>query len=651
MDVFLFFNGLADLLIDSAVKATILLVLIGGIGWIWAREKPVWAGLLGTTALFGLLILPLVSVLLPGLEVPSLSRGEERPVQGVAAAPVPSSLAAQSSASVPLLEESSAVEEEVHPSWTLIVAGLYLMGLLFALLRLGAALWRVSEMRRKTQVLAETPALERWRWQLGIKRPVELGISNTVTTPTVIGFWRPLIIIPGSIYAQGNRAHLDSIIVHELAHIKRWDFALNFLSLMAAALYWYHPFVYLAQRTLAQVREQVCDDWVLETVGDARSYASTLLEVKGSARPFFTSELRLDMARSSNVAERVERITRPGKSTSPRLNWLAAGPAIVVVLGLGVLLGCADFGSTDTVTPTEQADQLFVIQQDRKYGYIDITGELVIEPRFEAAYDFNEGLSGVRLEGKWGFIDQSGAFVIEPRFERVWYAFSEGLCGVRLEGKWGFIDQSGERVIEPLYEEVGHFSEGLAAVRKGGKWGFVDREGKMVIEPKLEAEYQREFKNGLAPIQSKAGFKGYIDRSGTVVWGAPMPSDELPFYFVAEGLKNVVINPAGTNAERFMTFDAELGLAGKTEEGMMTAGEIGENAIVLERINTYIPRIKSVMVEVLRSKTIDQLQGENFENVKTEIERGLNQEIFQKLFRMSDDKMEILVQEVKALVQ
>ncbi|EAK1349894.1 WG repeat-containing protein, partial [Campylobacter coli] len=59
------------------------------------------------------------------------------------------------------------------------------------------------------------------------------------------------------------------------------------------------------------------------------------------------------------------------------------------------------------------------------------------------------------LNGKWGFIDKSGKIVIEPKFDGVGN-FSEGLAGVELNGKWGFIDKSGKIVIEPKFDDIGY---------------------------------------------------------------------------------------------------------------------------------------------------------------------------------------------------
>ena len=72
------------------------------------------------------------------------------------------------------------------------------------------------------------------------------------------------------------------------------------------------------------------------------------------------------------------------------------------------------------------------------------------------------------MESKYGFIDKSGKVVIEPQFDDAG-GFSEGLARVEKDGKWGFIDKSGKVVIEPQFDEVGDFSEGFGKVKKDGK--------------------------------------------------------------------------------------------------------------------------------------------------------------------------------------
>ncbi len=90
------------------------------------------------------------------------------------------------------------------------------------------------------------------------------------------------------------------------------------------------------------------------------------------------------------------------------------------------------------------------------------------------------GLARVKVSGKWGYIDRSGRIVINPQFEEAG-DFAQGLAPVKMGGKWGYIDRSGRIVINPQFEEAGGFTEGLARVKVGGKWGYVDGKGQMVI--------------------------------------------------------------------------------------------------------------------------------------------------------------------------
>ena len=96
---------------------------------------------------------------------------------------------------------------------------------------------------------------------------------------------------------------------------------------------------------------------------------------------------------------------------------------------------------------------------------------------------FYEGLMKMQKHGKWGFIDTTGQWVIEPRFEAAGY-FSEGLSLAKKNGKYGFIDKTGEWVIKPQFDDIAwHFTEGLAYASKGWRWGVIDTTGQWVIQP------------------------------------------------------------------------------------------------------------------------------------------------------------------------
>jgi len=194
------------------------------------------------------------------------------------------------------------------------------------------------------------------------------------------------------------------------------------------------------------------------------------------------------------------------------------------------------------VTSAEtELNERVIMGMGSKVGFIDKTGRFVIEPKFDDANPFYEGLAAVRVGDKWGYIDKTGRMVIKPRFSSAW-SFSEGLADVAVideKGfeKWGFIDKSGKMVIAPQFDCVVSFSEGLAAVcfRVGDdlaslgpfcyspdyKWGYIDRTGKMVVEPKFVGA--ESFSEGIAYVVLTAGtvigVDGYIDKTGRFVWG------------------------------------------------------------------------------------------------------------------------------------
>lgn len=160
--------------------------------------------------------------------------------------------------------------------------------------------------------------------------------------------------------------------------------------------------------------------------------------------------------------------------------------------------------------------EFFQVMENGKTGFRDLDGHIVIEPKYESAEMFSEGLSAVTLteKGLTGYINTKGEMVIPPTFE---YAgsFGNGLAPYRANDLYGFIDRTGKPVLQPKYAWVDQFSEGFCVVRDGaGRHAFIDTTGTPLTEFKFQ--YARAFEGGKAKVQLDNKW-GAIDKKGAVV--------------------------------------------------------------------------------------------------------------------------------------
>lgn len=115
--------------------------------------------------------------------------------------------------------------------------------------------------------------------RLGIKPEVKIYLSEIVKTPLTIGFFKPIILIPLSGLNHLDTEQMEAVILHELAHIRRFDYFFNlFLALTETALF-FNPFAVLISAHIKRERENCCDDWVLQYNYNAASYAGALLQI------------------------------------------------------------------------------------------------------------------------------------------------------------------------------------------------------------------------------------------------------------------------------------------------------------------------------------------------------------------------------------
>ncbi|TDO23665.1 M56 family metallopeptidase [Sediminibacterium goheungense] len=170
--------------------------------------------------------------------------------------------------------------------------------------------YRYTQLIRKEGLL-KIPA--EWRifvkttaQQLGIQREVGIFLSEKVRSPLTIGFLKPLVLIPVASINHLTVSQLEAVLLHEIAHIKRYDYLVNILLSVTEIALFFNPFTQLLSRQIKKERENSCDDWVLQFQYSATIYAEALLRI---AQLQTTPTLAL-AAQGSNENELLNRVKR-----------------------------------------------------------------------------------------------------------------------------------------------------------------------------------------------------------------------------------------------------------------------------------------------------------------------------------------------------
>ncbi len=191
------------------------------------------------------------------------------------------------------------------------------------LVRLAVA-FRFTLMLKKSASAPIGDLEARWRNLLNEnyrgRRPIRLGLSSAVQTPAVIGYRRPLVLLPQSTLSLLNNEQLDAVLLHEIAHVRRYDDWGIAAQRIIEALFVFHPLVHLITSKLQLQREIACDDWVL-SVKKPRAYALSLTTVAEFAlRSPHSSLMGLVVEQPSQLTERIERILDNTRSITTRIS-------------------------------------------------------------------------------------------------------------------------------------------------------------------------------------------------------------------------------------------------------------------------------------------------------------------------------------------
>jgi hypothetical protein len=202
---------------------------------------------------------------------------------------------------------------------------------------------------------------------------------------------------------------------------------------------------------------------------------------------------------------------------------------MLILLSLFSMLRCKSSPAGETVGKVESEadrlaayaqypDALYPIRVDGKWGYMNRKGETVIEPAWDEADEFYDGLARVGVvtdsEILFGFIDTKGAWIIQPVYQRAGH-FAEGYAFVSKADQYRYINQEGKEIIPCQFEDASDFHHGYAAIKKGGWTGMIDKSGNIVVNPQYTVNVSHpQFNEGMAPVFGADEKTGFIDTSG-----------------------------------------------------------------------------------------------------------------------------------------
>jgi beta-lactamase regulating signal transducer with metallopeptidase domain len=167
--------------------------------------------------------------------------------------------------------------------------------------------------------------------RLALGRAVRIYESSRVAVPMVVGWMRPVVLMPAAALAGLSPTQIEALIAHELAHVRRHDYAINLLQSIAETLLFYHPAVWWVSRQVRVEREHCCDE-IAVGLCDRLAYATALTELARRIDP--APRLAL-AATDGRLLDRVRRILGRPAGASPALT-VGSGALMLVVLLLGI---------------------------------------------------------------------------------------------------------------------------------------------------------------------------------------------------------------------------------------------------------------------------------------------------------------------------
>jgi len=204
---------------------------------------------------------------------------------------------------------------------------LYVVGVVFNTLRLALAWNNIYRIRQNITDAGFDHTVQRLAQSLQLGKRVQAVFSEWVDVPCITGFIKPIILMPVSITCHLTTHEVEAVLLHELAHVKRNDYLLNFIQQVISILLFFNPFARLVGRFINEERENCCDDIVVRVSGSPFIYAQALLKLEENKQ----YQWQLALAATTKKYALLNRIERIMKTKTHTVN---IRPVLITLLAL-----------------------------------------------------------------------------------------------------------------------------------------------------------------------------------------------------------------------------------------------------------------------------------------------------------------------------
>ena len=257
----------------------------------------------------------------------------------------------------------------------------WFIGILFFASRILVGLFRLHHLSNHgIQVLPNTwsPRLLTLQQLSGIQRPIKVRLSHLVESPITYQFFRPIILLPISLFTHLSDEQIEVLLLHELAHIKRNDYVVNLLQSVIEVLFFYHPLIWWMSKQVRLEREHCCDDRVMNLRHNPMLYAQTLTQIQGQ---HYSHKTKLAMSATGNKGDFSKRIYRLFQQKEPSATLRNSVAAVFLLLLSGGMMAFYPNHSTPIINNTDTSEivQDTVPKKLSKISSADLKKEVKLE--------------------------------------------------------------------------------------------------------------------------------------------------------------------------------------------------------------------------------------------------------------------------------